>query len=123
MDFWDFFLFFSLSNEPSNTLSLFRQIYHRPNCLNKHRWEHTRQWREASNFVLSKHRQVQLLKAAAILLFMGKDPTSLPETGELDPEVEGGGEFGDVHLAPPPPHVLGHGSVGRGGIQRSSNRA
>ena len=57
---------------------------------------------------------------------MGKDPTSLPETGELDPEVVvegGGGEFGDVHLPPPLPHVLGHGSVGRGGIQRGSNRA
>jgi hypothetical protein len=38
------------------------QIYRHPNCLNKHRWEHTRQWREASKFVLSKHQQVQLLE-------------------------------------------------------------
>ncbi|KAF8811194.1 hypothetical protein BYT27DRAFT_6458843 [Phlegmacium glaucopus] len=35
-------------------------IYHsrrdrRPNCLNNHRWEHTRQWR-------SKHQKVQLLE-------------------------------------------------------------
>ena len=38
------------------------QVYRHPNCLNKHRWEHTRQWREASKFVLSKHQQVQLLE-------------------------------------------------------------
>ncbi|KAF8184822.1 hypothetical protein BJ912DRAFT_1060800 [Pholiota molesta] len=38
------------------------KIYRHPNCLNKHRWEHTRQWREASKFVLSKHQQVQLLE-------------------------------------------------------------
>lgn len=39
-----------------------KKIYRHPNCLNKHRWEHTRQWREASKFVLSKHQQVQLLE-------------------------------------------------------------
>ena len=77
--------------------------------------------------VLSKHQQVQLLEAAAILSFMGKDPTSLPEdrsewptflsggklpkAGEPDPE-EGADEGVDGHLAPP--HVLGYGSVGRG---------
>jgi len=39
--------------------------------------------------------------------------------GDPDPE-ESVGE-GDGHLPPPPPHVLGYGSVGRGSIQRSSN--
>jgi len=125
-------------NKPSNTFSSFHQINRHPNCLNKHRWEHTQQWREASKFVLTKHQQVQLLEpAAAILSFMGKDPTSLPEdrsewptfltgrqlpkVGDLDPEEGAGEGEGDGRLAPQP-HVLGYGSVGRGGIRRSNSR-
>jgi hypothetical protein len=52
---FDFLLF--PSNKPSNTpSSSFRQIYRHPDYLNKHIWEHTRQWCEASKFVLSEHQ-------------------------------------------------------------------
>lgn len=43
------------------------QVYRHPNCLVKHRWEHNPYWTEASQFLLSKHQQVQLMEAAAIL--------------------------------------------------------
>ena len=132
MGFLRFSFYFSLSNEPSNAPSLFRQIYHRPNCLNKHRWEHTRQWRETSKFILSKHQQVPLLEAAVILSLMGKDPTLRPSrktsaSGRYFRARGGYRRLGNriqrrrlragvsaaMHLAPPPP-VLGYGSVGRG---------
>ncbi|KAF8811177.1 hypothetical protein BYT27DRAFT_7184553 [Phlegmacium glaucopus] len=72
------------------------KVYRHPNCLNKHRWEHTRQWREASKFVLSKHQQVQLLEAAAILSFMGKQPASLPEDRSEWPSFLSGGSLPKV---------------------------
>ncbi|KAI9205667.1 uncharacterized protein BJ171DRAFT_615125 [Polychytrium aggregatum] len=50
------------------------KIYKHPNCLTKHRWEHTEQWKEASKFSYTKHQQVQLLEAATILVGLG-DPT------------------------------------------------
>jgi hypothetical protein len=40
----------------------FGQVYRHPNCLVKHRWEHSPHWREASKFLLSKHQQVQMLE-------------------------------------------------------------
>ncbi|SCZ91439.1 BZ3500_MvSof-1268-A1-R1_Chr1-2g01409 [Microbotryum saponariae] len=43
------------------------EMYKHAACLQKHRWEHTEQWQEASKLLLSKHQQVQLLEAAAIL--------------------------------------------------------
>ncbi|SCV68006.1 BQ2448_127 [Microbotryum intermedium] len=43
------------------------KMYKHAACLQKHRWEHTEQWQEASKLLLSKHQQVQLLEAAAIL--------------------------------------------------------
>ncbi|KAJ8515117.1 hypothetical protein ONZ45_g7419 [Pleurotus djamor] len=63
------------------------KIYRHPSCLIKHRWEHTPQWREASKFVLSKHQQVQLLEAAAILSHMSPTATgtSLPDDRSLWP--------------------------------------
>ena len=68
------------------------KVYRHPNCLNKHRWEHTRQWREASKFVLSKHQQVQLLEAATILSYMGsKASTSLPDDRSEWPSFLSGG--------------------------------
>ncbi|TFK50423.1 hypothetical protein OE88DRAFT_253339 [Heliocybe sulcata] len=55
------------------------KVYRHPSCLIKHRWEHSPHWREASKFVLSKHQQVQLLEAAAILSHLQPAGTSLPE--------------------------------------------
>ncbi|SGY38033.1 BQ5605_C003g01945 [Microbotryum silenes-dioicae] len=43
------------------------KMYKHAACLQKHRWEHTEQWQEASKLLLSKHQQVQLFEAAAIL--------------------------------------------------------
>lgn len=75
------------------------KIYRHPSCLIKHRWEHTPHWREASKFVLSKHQQVQLLEAAAILSHMSPSATggkSLPEDRSLWPSFLSGGSL------PPP---------------------
>ncbi|KAH8827640.1 hypothetical protein DL96DRAFT_1599747 [Flagelloscypha sp. PMI_526] len=75
------------------------KIYRHPSCLIKHRWEHTTQWREASKFVLSKHQQVQLLEAAAILSHLSPDSatgTSLPEDRSLWPSYLSNGTL------PPP---------------------
>ncbi|KAF9476256.1 hypothetical protein BDN70DRAFT_185809 [Pholiota conissans] len=69
------------------------KVYRHPNCLNKHRWEHTRQWREASKFVLSKHQQVQLLEAATILSYMGTSSTSLPDDRSEWPSFLSGGSL------------------------------
>lgn len=43
------------------------QAYKHERCLVKHRWEHTAHWKSSSHLLLSKHQQVQLLEAAAIL--------------------------------------------------------
>ncbi|KAG1734208.1 uncharacterized protein EDB91DRAFT_1147009 [Suillus paluster] len=75
------------------------KVYRHPSCLIKHRWEHTPQWREASKFVLSKHQQVQLLEAAAILSHLSPSSTtgtSLPEDRSLWPSFLSGG------IVPPP---------------------
>ncbi|EIW75770.1 hypothetical protein CONPUDRAFT_139811 [Coniophora puteana RWD-64-598 SS2] len=72
------------------------KIYRHPSCLIKHRWEHTPQWREASKFVLSKHQQVQLLEAAAILSHLSPSSGSLPEDRSLWPSFISNG-------AVPPP--------------------
>ena len=50
---------------------------HHPNCLVKHRWEHNPYWSEASQFLLSKHQQVQLTEAAGILTRGRSLPTGL----------------------------------------------
>ncbi|KAG8949798.1 hypothetical protein FRC03_000264 [Tulasnella sp. 419] len=73
------------------------KVYRHPNCLLKHRWEHSPHWREASKFLLSKHQQVQLLEAAAILSHLtpkesgGQGGTSLPEDRSLWPSYLSGG--------------------------------
>ncbi|KAF9004555.1 hypothetical protein BDQ17DRAFT_398346 [Cyathus striatus] len=79
------------------------KIYRHPSCLIKHRWEHTPHWREASKFVLSKHQQVQLLEAAAILSHLSPSASggrSLPEDRSLWPSFLSGGS-----LPPPEPPV------------------
>lgn len=75
------------------------KVYRHPSCLIKHRWEHTPQWQEASKFVLSKHQQVQLLEAAAILSHLSPSSASLPEDRSLWPSFLSGG------LVPPPVHI------------------
>ncbi|KAJ7849687.1 hypothetical protein B0H14DRAFT_3452386 [Mycena olivaceomarginata] len=79
-----------------------------PSCLIKHRWEHTPHWRTLSSLphpgpggsagagtgVLSKHAQVQLLEAAAILSHLSPDSetgTSLPEDRGMWPRWVSGG--------------------------------
>jgi len=70
-------------------------VYRHPNCLVKHRWEHSPHWREASKFLLSKHQQVQMLEAAAILSHISPQRngvgTSLPEDRSLWPAYLSGG--------------------------------
>ncbi|KAG8690817.1 hypothetical protein FRC09_011846 [Ceratobasidium sp. 395] len=71
------------------------KVYRHPNCLVKHRWEHSPHWREASKFLLSKHQQVQMLEAAAILSHISPQRngagTSLPEDRSLWPAYLSGG--------------------------------
>ncbi|KAI0343877.1 hypothetical protein BDW22DRAFT_1356477 [Trametopsis cervina] len=70
------------------------KVYRHPSCLVKHRWEHSPHWREASKLMLSKHQQVQLLEAAAILSHIappGEGGTSLPEDRSLWPSFLSGG--------------------------------
>ncbi|QRV93253.1 C2H2 zinc finger [Ceratobasidium sp. AG-Ba] len=70
------------------------KVYRHPNCLVKHRWEHSPHWREASKFLLSKHQQVQMLEAAAILSHISPQNgvgTSLPEDRSLWPAYLSGG--------------------------------
>ncbi|KAG6856521.1 hypothetical protein H0H87_003609 [Tephrocybe sp. NHM501043] len=69
------------------------KIYRHPSCLIKHRWEHTPHWREASKFVLSKHQQVQLLEAAAILSHLSPSASSLPDDRSLWPSFLSGGSL------------------------------
>ncbi|KAF7760547.1 hypothetical protein Agabi119p4_11223 [Agaricus bisporus var. burnettii] len=77
------------------------KIYRHPSCLIKHRWEHTPHWREASKFVLSKHQQVQLLEAAAILSHLSPTSSSLPDDRSLWPSFLSGGS-----LPPPDPSTM-----------------
>ncbi|KAG0199204.1 hypothetical protein BGX28_007474 [Mortierella sp. GBA30] len=46
------------------------KVYKHATSLMKHRWEHSVYWKPATKFLLSKHQQVQLMEAAAILLGM-----------------------------------------------------
>ncbi|KAF9948533.1 hypothetical protein BGZ72_009582 [Mortierella alpina] len=53
------------------------KVYKHATSLMKHRWEHSVYWKPAAKFLLSKHQQVQLMEAAAILL--GMDETRDPD--------------------------------------------
>ncbi|KAI5481512.1 zinc finger, C2H2-type domain containing protein [Pseudohyphozyma bogoriensis] len=61
------------------------EVYRHSTCLVKHRWEHTTHWKEASKLLLSKHQQVQLLEAAAILKAASTGPAAVspPSSGLL----------------------------------------
>jgi hypothetical protein len=58
--------------------------YKHPNCLSKHRWEHSEEWELTSKLPLTKHQQVQMLEAAAILISMD---TKKEKEDEHDIEV------------------------------------
>ncbi|KAI0075614.1 hypothetical protein K474DRAFT_1685243 [Panus rudis PR-1116 ss-1] len=71
--------------------------------------KHSPHWREASKFLLSKHQQVQLLEAAAILSHISPSATggtSLPEDRALWPSFLSGGA-----LPPPSPANLSSNSA------------
>ncbi|KAI9244728.1 hypothetical protein BY458DRAFT_529394 [Sporodiniella umbellata] len=61
--------------------------YKHPNCLQKHRWEHSEEWELTKSLPLTKHQQVQMLEAAAILIGMDRRGKS-PITQELEEEEE-----------------------------------
>ncbi|WFD08140.1 hypothetical protein MVES1_003510 [Malassezia vespertilionis] len=73
------------SNQQLHKCESCSKVYRHPSCLVKHRWEHTMYWKEASKFLMSKHQQVQLLEAAAILVGMDSNARSLPEEKALWP--------------------------------------
>ncbi|TRM58480.1 hypothetical protein BD626DRAFT_511216 [Schizophyllum amplum] len=102
------------------------KVYRHPSCLIKHRWEHTPHWREASKYVLSKHQQVQLLEAAAILSHISpaaQGGASLPEDRSLWPSFLSGGslpraEADDMSTSASPgqpPHTSTSVPIGRAG--------
>ncbi|KAG6840106.1 hypothetical protein C0991_008920 [Blastosporella zonata] len=95
------------------------KIYRHPSCLIKHRWEHTPHWREASKFVLSKHQQVQLLEAAAILSHLSPSTSSLPDDRSLWPSFLSGGSLPKADTTTAPHHVSSSvpaNAAGSGGI-------
>ena len=64
------------------------QEYRHPSCLIKHRWEHSPHWKEPTQVSMSKHQQVQMLEAAAILAHL--DPSqgrALPLDRSLWPAI------------------------------------
>ncbi|PLW10624.1 hypothetical protein PCANC_01130 [Puccinia coronata f. sp. avenae] len=82
--------------EQAKTGQLFKcekclKVYRHPQCLVKHRWEHTEYWADASKLMLSKHQQVQMLEAAAIL---AAPSGSLPESRSLWPAAVSSSEAG-----------------------------
>ena len=59
------------------------KVYKHPNCLSKHKWEHTDAWKETNKLSISKHQQVQLLEAASVLIGL-----SNPNAKEFIPKSE-----------------------------------
>ncbi|KAG0745400.1 hypothetical protein G6F57_001911 [Rhizopus arrhizus] len=62
--------------------------YKHPNCLQKHRWEHSEEWELTKKLPLTKHQQVQMLEAAAILIGMDRRAKSLSEYHHEEEEEE-----------------------------------
>ncbi|KAI7866192.1 hypothetical protein BDF14DRAFT_1817062 [Spinellus fusiger] len=56
------------------------KAYKHAACLSKHRWEHSEEWALTSQWLLTKHQQVQMLEAAAILVSMDTRPISSKRT-------------------------------------------
>ncbi|KAI9021526.1 hypothetical protein CLU79DRAFT_753691 [Phycomyces nitens] len=62
-------------NDKLHCCDLCGKAYKHPACLAKHRWEHSDEWALTSQWLLTKHQQVQMLEAAAILVSMDKNPS------------------------------------------------
>jgi hypothetical protein len=60
--------------------------YKHPNCLQKHKWEHSEEWELTSKLPLTKHQQVQMLEAAAILISMDCQSPIESHDGDDDDE-------------------------------------
>lgn len=69
-------------------------------------------WKEASKFLMSKHQQVQLLEAAAILVGMDSNARSLPEEKALWPAA----------VSPPSSGLLGCDQVNFDKLMASKTR-
>ncbi|KZO94505.1 hypothetical protein CALVIDRAFT_556304 [Calocera viscosa TUFC12733] len=74
-----------------------QKVYRHRSCMDKHRWEHSPHWLPSSKFLLSKHQQVQLLEAAAILSHISAPARSLPDDRALWPKY-----LAEVATAPGP---------------------
>ncbi|KAI8373706.1 hypothetical protein BD560DRAFT_394100 [Blakeslea trispora] len=61
--------------------------YKHPNCLQKHRWEHSEEWEITKKLPLTKHQQVQMLEAAAILAGINKNHR-LKDEEEKDIQID-----------------------------------
>ncbi|VDC05433.1 unnamed protein product [Peniophora sp. CBMAI 1063] len=100
------------------------KVYRHPSCLIKHRWEHTPQWREASKLMLSKHQQVQLMEAAAILSNLSPASTggqSLPDDRSLWPSFLSGGALPGAKPIPAPRSSSYAGKMSRSASGGSGN--
>lgn len=64
------------------------KVYKHPNCLAKHRWEHSDQWELTSKLLLTKHQQVQMLEAAAILVSMDTKRFELEQQKEREMQLQ-----------------------------------
>ncbi|GAA5795061.1 hypothetical protein EDC94DRAFT_592403 [Helicostylum pulchrum] len=64
--------------------------YKHPNCLQKHRWEHSEEWEVTKKLSLTKHQQVQMLEAAAILVGMDRriEENFVVKNGHFDENEE-----------------------------------
>jgi len=76
-------------------LTLITQVYRHPDCLVEHRWKHNPYWTGASQFLLSKYQQVQLMEAAAILTHS----RSLPSDRALWPSYMSNGALPSPAIA------------------------
>ncbi|KAF9970927.1 hypothetical protein BGZ73_006207 [Actinomortierella ambigua] len=93
------------------------KVYKHLNCLTKHRWEHSKYWKSATKFYLSKHQQVRMMEAAAILL--GLDSGRNSDDDEIVGSVINGRiqSFGPsttipASRSPPSPPVRSHSGAG-----------
>ncbi|KAK4511085.1 ubiquitin C-terminal hydrolase Ubp14 [Mucor velutinosus] len=62
--------------------------YKHPNCLQKHRWEHSEEWELTKKLPLTKHQQVQMLEAAAILIGMDRIRSDVKKEEKQEDEEE-----------------------------------
>ncbi|KAG0171554.1 hypothetical protein DFQ28_000811 [Apophysomyces sp. BC1034] len=83
-----------LSESPIHRCGDCGKMYKHPNCLVKHRWEHSEEWELTSKLLLTKHQQVQMLEAAAILV--GMDTKRLEQQQEQQVESHSYKSFMDI---------------------------